>query len=272
MYPALPSTEDAVDAIQTPLSTTKDCASERFQDMLADAGRGDPQALDELLNRIGAPIARYCRVHHDLHGSAHTSGEALARTVCSQVVAALPGYQPQHQHFLAFVYTIACRTADAASKSMALPQPPDRHRTAPITTRTDAPAPADRRTQLRTDSHPADITSLLTDLPDNQREILVLRVVNGLTAEQAAQATGQTPGAVRLLQHRALTQLRGATAPAAEKVPNGRARLQPAREETPTYQPAPSDHRQPNDRHIVHRHQRPAVRARSDVPVRDQHR
>lgn len=45
-------------------------------------------------------------------------------------------------------------------------------------------------------------------LPDKQREILVLRVVVGLSAEETAEAVGSTPGAVRVAQHRALNRLR----------------------------------------------------------------
>jgi RNA polymerase sigma-70 factor (ECF subfamily) len=49
---------------------------------------------------------------------------------------------------------------------------------------------------------------LLEELPDKQREILLLRVVVGLSAEETAEAVGSTPGAVRVSQHRALAKLR----------------------------------------------------------------
>jgi RNA polymerase sigma-70 factor (ECF subfamily) len=51
---------------------------------------------------------------------------------------------------------------------------------------------------------------LLDVLPDRQREILVLRVVLGMSAEETAVAVGSTPGAVRVAQHRALARLRKA--------------------------------------------------------------
>ena len=54
----------------------------------------------------------------------------------------------------------------------------------------------------------ARLGQLLGSLPDKQREILVLRVVVGLTAEETAEAVGSTPGAVRVAQHRALAKLR----------------------------------------------------------------
>jgi RNA polymerase sigma-70 factor (ECF subfamily) len=49
---------------------------------------------------------------------------------------------------------------------------------------------------------------LLKILPEKQREIVVLRVVVGLSAEETADAVGSTPGAVRVAQHRALARLR----------------------------------------------------------------
>ena len=52
------------------------------------------------------------------------------------------------------------------------------------------------------------MTRLLHTLPDKQREILILRVVVGLSAEETAEAVGSTPGAVRVAQHRALGRLR----------------------------------------------------------------
>ena len=49
---------------------------------------------------------------------------------------------------------------------------------------------------------------LLANLPENQRELLVLRVAVGLTAEETGQMLGMSPGAVRVAQHRALSRLR----------------------------------------------------------------
>lgn len=49
---------------------------------------------------------------------------------------------------------------------------------------------------------------LMAMLPPKQRDILVMRVVVGLSAEETADALGTTPGAVRVSQHRALNRLR----------------------------------------------------------------
>ncbi|MBV9285708.1 MAG: hypothetical protein JO176_13890, partial [Acidimicrobiia bacterium] len=45
-------------------------------------------------------------------------------------------------------------------------------------------------------------------LADGDRELLELRVVGGLSAEETAEALGRRPGAVRMAQSRALGRLR----------------------------------------------------------------
>lgn len=56
------------------------------------------------------------------------------------------------------------------------------------------------------------MASLLDTLPERQREILVLRLVVGMSAEETAAAVGGTAGAVRVAQHRGLTKLKEALA------------------------------------------------------------
>jgi hypothetical protein len=52
------------------------------------------------------------------------------------------------------------------------------------------------------------MATLLRTLPAKQREILVLRVMVGMSAEKTAVMVGSMPGAVRVSQHRALARLR----------------------------------------------------------------
>jgi RNA polymerase sigma-70 factor (ECF subfamily) len=54
----------------------------------------------------------------------------------------------------------------------------------------------------------AQMNALLQILPEKQREILILRVVVGMSAEETADAVGSTPGAVRVAHHRALARLK----------------------------------------------------------------
>jgi DNA-directed RNA polymerase specialized sigma24 family protein len=63
----------------------------------------------------------------------------------------------------------------------------------------------------------AQLHSLLEELSDKQRRILVLRVVVGLSAEETGEIVGATPGAVRLAQHRASTRMREIAVPGLEQ-------------------------------------------------------
>ncbi len=52
------------------------------------------------------------------------------------------------------------------------------------------------------------VAEALSRLPEDYQTVLMLRVFDDLSAEEAAQRMGRTPGAVRMLQMRALAALR----------------------------------------------------------------
>ncbi len=52
------------------------------------------------------------------------------------------------------------------------------------------------------------LAETLARLPDDYRMVIILRVLEGLSAEEVGQQMGRTPGAIRMLQMRALTALR----------------------------------------------------------------
>ena len=54
----------------------------------------------------------------------------------------------------------------------------------------------------------ASVRELLSGLPDDQRNVLLLRIVADLSLEQVAEAIGRSPGAVKQLQRRGLLALR----------------------------------------------------------------
>jgi RNA polymerase sigma-70 factor (ECF subfamily) len=55
---------------------------------------------------------------------------------------------------------------------------------------------------------------LLAVLTQRQRDILIMRIVLGLSAQETAEAVGTTADAVRVAQHRALNRLRRIVGPA----------------------------------------------------------
>jgi RNA polymerase sigma-70 factor (ECF subfamily) len=115
----------------------------------------------------------------------------------------LPRYREQGRPFLAFVYGIAAHKVADAHRAAG------RNRAEPTEDIPERPTfeAGPEQMMLNVESS-ARMSELLAVLPEKQREILVLRVVVGLSAEETAEAVGSSPGAVRVAQHRALTRLR----------------------------------------------------------------
>ncbi|MGH3945243.1 MAG: RNA polymerase sigma factor ShbA, partial [Pseudonocardiaceae bacterium] len=147
---------------------------------------------------------RYCRARVGSQEKTFASADDVAQEVCLAVFAALPSYRDQGRPFLAFVYGIAAHKVADAHRSSA------RNRAEPVPEIPDSPELVDAGPEQRAmQGELAERMDQLLDLlPDKQREILVLRVVVGLSAEETAEAVGSTPGAVRVAQHRALGKLR----------------------------------------------------------------
>jgi RNA polymerase sigma-70 factor (ECF subfamily) len=185
-----------------PSMTTQE---ERLDAVVAEAMAGDRVALREVLETIRPIVVRYCRARVGAMERSGLSAEDVAQEVCLAAVMALPRYCDRGRPFLAFVYGIAAhKVADAyraAGRDLAYPTDSiPEHRSA---------EPDPEQAALEADSVTR-MSDLLEILPDKQREILILRVVVGLSAEETAEAVGSTPGAVRVAQHRALARLKSA--------------------------------------------------------------
>ncbi|MFI9012353.1 RNA polymerase sigma factor ShbA [Actinosynnema sp. NPDC053489] len=178
-------------------------AEAELSDLVDQALLGEPRAIGQLLGRIQPLVLRYCRARVGSRERTLVSAEDIAQEVCLAVVAALGRYRYEPGSFLAFVYGIAAhKVADARrravrSRAEVVPELPD--------TPTLEDGPEQRAVTGEMIGH---VTELLRRLPERQREILVLRVAVGLSAEETAAAVGSTAGAVRVAQHRALTRMR----------------------------------------------------------------
>jgi RNA polymerase sigma-70 factor, ECF subfamily len=177
--------------------------SEVPDELVARAMTGDPQAVGSVIAIIRPMVVRYCRARLGRMDRSSVSADDVAQEVCLAVLTALPGYRVQGRPFLAFVYGIASHKVIDAHRAAT------RNRSEPVADVPDAIEVADGPEQraLRVELS-SEMGKLLDTLPEKQREILVLRVVVGLSAEETAEAVGSTPGAVRVAQHRALARLR----------------------------------------------------------------
>ncbi|MGM1060990.1 sigma-70 family RNA polymerase sigma factor [Saccharothrix sp. Mg75] len=164
---------------------------------------GDRLAIERLLASIRPLVVRYCRARVGRQERSFASADDVAQEVCLAVLTALPSYRDQGRPFLAFVYGIAAHKVADAHRSAA------RNRSEPVPEVPDAPETEAGPEQRAMQGEMSDrMAVLLKILPEKQREILLLRVVVGLSAEETADAVGSTPGAVRVAQHRALARLR----------------------------------------------------------------
>jgi RNA polymerase sigma-70 factor (ECF subfamily) len=186
--------------------------SGELESVVGVAVQGDRAALSRVLELVRPPVVRYCRARIGLSERGQISADDVAQEVCMAVLTALPRYQDQGRPFMAFVYGIAAhkvadaRRAAARDKSYAMQEVPE------VACTDDGP---EQRALESEDTRR--VNALLDTLPGKTREILVLRLVVGLSAEETAVAVGSTAGAVRVAQHRALAKLR-VLAQAAEMV------------------------------------------------------
>ncbi|MGW6449626.1 sigma-70 family RNA polymerase sigma factor [Lentzea sp. NPDC055074] len=173
-------------------------ASSKNDDVFA-AVAGDRRAVERVLASIRPLVVRYCRARV---GSLALADDVV-QDVCLAVLTALPSYRYQGRPFLAFVYGIAAHKVADTFRTAA------RNRSEPVPEVPDVveaePGPEQRMMQGELSDR---LAALMSVLPEKQREILLLRVVVGLSAEETAEAVGSTAGAVRVAQHRALSRLR----------------------------------------------------------------
>ena len=164
-----------------------------FARRLDSARTGDPGAFDDLLGWIEAPLLGFLRARRvsDPHGAAND--------VLVKVFRNLDGFDGNAAQFRAWVFTIARNTiVDHVRTSGRRPESVTAPEHMPQLAHFDH---NDIEAQDRVDA-------MLAGLTDEQREVMVLRVVVGLSVEETAEVVGRRLGAVRALQHRALNQLR----------------------------------------------------------------
>ena len=171
-------------------------------DLTELAMRGQPAAIDTLLRQIRPMVVRYCRARLGRISGHYHAADDVAQEVCIAVLSALPRYQDMGRPFVSFVFGIASHKVADAMRNAArmaiptedLPDGPD-----------DRPGPEETAVAYIEAER---ARALLARLPVHQRELLVLRVLSGMTAEETGQELGMSAGAVRVAQHRALARLR----------------------------------------------------------------
>jgi RNA polymerase sigma-70 factor (ECF subfamily) len=171
--------------------------------LVAGAVVGDRVAAEELLTRLRPLLVRYCRARLGARDGRYGTADDVAQEACLAVLTSLPRYRDVGKPFVAFAYAIAAHKVADAMRTNA------RHPVDPVEAVPDQadPGPGPEQRALAAEES-VRLTELLGQLPAVQREVVLLRIAVGMSAEEVGAALGMRPGTVRVAQHRALARLR----------------------------------------------------------------
>lgn len=169
-----------------------------FDTVLQAARVGAEWAWTSLYRDMSPPVLRYLRAH------GVRSAEDLLGDTFVQVVRGLPGFSGGEPQFRAWVFAVARnRMLDEFRREKRRPVeyvgPDDLHAL-------DV-APSAEDEAMRRIAHDR-VRLTLSHLTRDQRDVVFLRVIAGLSIEEVAQVLGKNGGAVKSLQMRGLAAIR----------------------------------------------------------------
>ena len=185
--------------------TTRHSLGDQFQGILTAAQDGGEWAVAILYRWLHPALVSYLRAR------AGADAEDLASETWIAVARGLNTFSGEETAFRSWVFTIAHRRLIDHHRAVAR-RP--RTRTLDATEGDGPEAPlelpaGDDPAAEAVDAVAGDeaVRRIVAVLPKDHAEIVLLRVVGGLSVEDVAAITGRRPGTVRVLQHRALRRL-----------------------------------------------------------------
>jgi len=168
-----------------------------FPAVLSAAQAGDEQAFAVLWRDLQPALLRYLRV------ASPTAADDLAADTWMSVIRGLVRFRGDEQQFRAWVFTVARhRTIDWHRQAARQPV-----EVVPAELLGDRPAPDDVAVAAVEAQSTRAALALLAELPGDQAEAILLRVLAGLDVAAVATIMGKRPGTVRVLAHRGLRRL-----------------------------------------------------------------
>lgn len=164
---------------------------------LRAAQDGDEAATAQLFRALNPPLLRYLR-HR-----APAAAEDLASECWLAASKTLATFEGEAEDFRAWMFGVARRQVANHWRAS---------QRGPLVLLVDHPAdeptaPDVGDVVVESLSAQGAVAALLRSLPDDQAEILLLRVVAGLSVDRVATLLDKRPGTVRVAQHRALRRL-----------------------------------------------------------------
>lgn len=155
-------------------------------------------AIGELYDGHHEQIFRYVwsRVRHK------EVAEDLTGEIFTRMVSHLPNYQPQQAPFRAWLYQIARNLIVDHFRRNGNPTAVPLHRVDLATTKSNPDTFVDRHLSLQK------VQAALERIDAEQRDVILMRFVLGLSLQEVADTLGKSVGAVKSIQHRGLKTLR----------------------------------------------------------------
>lgn len=176
----------------------REVMGEAFEGILAAARTGAEWAWSALYRELSPAVLGYLRAQRA------REPEDLTGEVFYQVVRSLGQFEGDEAAFRSWVFVIAHRKLidDARYRKRRPVEPSDTPRLR------DGVRAGNVEQEALDRLSTAALDSLLAQLTDDQRSVLLLRILADLSTEETARALGKRKGAVEALQHRALARLR----------------------------------------------------------------
>jgi RNA polymerase sigma-70 factor (ECF subfamily) len=168
--------------------------------LIEKARAGDRDALNELVSSCWQPIFRF--VSYKI-GSSDEAQEITQETFF-RAFRSLTSYQNADTHFTTYLGRIALNLiTDFWRKKGRSPHTTD------ISDHLDHLSSGDETEQQAINHELRDTLAMaLQKLPGDQRQVIELRIIAGISVKEAATAIGKSEAAVKMLQQRALKNLR----------------------------------------------------------------
>jgi len=168
---------------------------------LAAARQGDDRPLASLWRELQPGLLRYLRSVDP------AVAEDIASDTWLEVTRRLDRFTGDERDFRGWLFTIARhRLIDNRRRAA-------RRRTSPVAWIPERPGDDDPAADVLADLSTAESVRLVSELPPEQAEAVLLRVMVGLETEQVARIMNKQPGNVRVLSHRGLRNLARRLAP-----------------------------------------------------------
>jgi RNA polymerase sigma factor (sigma-70 family) len=172
-------------------------SAERFTSLLESAREGSEAAWQELYNGLAPVVLGYLRAN------GAPEAEDVLSEVFLQVARDIATFDGEERGFRSWVFTIAHhRLIDARRHSARRP----------VDRAAEPPEPGERADDAADEAldriGTEEVNRVLATLSEDQRAVLLLRIVGDLSIEDVAKAIGKRPGAVKALQRRGLAAVK----------------------------------------------------------------